>query len=77
MLLLDQIDSGSAAAIEKNAEDHGVQVIDYDRRDQGWLDGRYYVSFDNVNVGKLIGQGLVDCVDRVERQQSAGPADGR
>jgi D-xylose transport system substrate-binding protein len=62
VLLLDQLDSGSAAAIEKNAESHGVKVIDYDRLTLGGIDGRYYVSFDNVAVGKLIGQGLVDCV---------------
>ncbi len=30
MLLVD-LDSGSGAAIEKNAKAHGVQVIDYDR----------------------------------------------
>jgi D-xylose transport system substrate-binding protein len=63
VLLIDQLDAGSAAAIEKNAEDHGVQVIDYDRLTPGGIDGRYYVSFDNVTVGKMIGQGLVDCVD--------------
>jgi D-xylose transport system substrate-binding protein len=62
VLLLDQLDSGSAAAIEKNAEDHGVKVIDYDRLTKGGIDGRYYVSFDNELVGKLMGQGLVDCV---------------
>ncbi len=62
VLLLDQLDSGSAAAIEKNAEQHGVQVIDYDRLVKGGINNRYYVSFDNVNVGKLMGQGLVDCV---------------
>jgi len=61
VLLLDQLDSGSAAAIEKNAEQHGVKVVDYDRLTKGGIDGRYYVSFDNVKVGNLIGQGLVDC----------------
>jgi D-xylose transport system substrate-binding protein len=39
-----------------------VQVIDYDRLVGGGIDGRYYVSFDNENVGKLMGKGLVDCV---------------
>ncbi|HVV36118.1 MAG TPA: substrate-binding domain-containing protein [Acidimicrobiales bacterium] len=62
VLLLDQLDSGSAAAIETNAQAHGVKVIDYDRLTKGGVDGRYYVSFDNVTVGKLIGQGLVDCI---------------
>jgi D-xylose transport system substrate-binding protein len=61
VLLLDQLDSGSAAAIEKNAQAAGVKVIDYDRLTKGGIDGRYYVSFNNVTVGNLIGQGLVDC----------------
>jgi len=62
VLLLDQLDSGSAAAIEANAAQHGVKVIDYDRLTKGGASGRYYVSFDNVSVGKLIGQGEVDCI---------------
>jgi D-xylose transport system substrate-binding protein len=62
VILLDQLDSGSAAAIQKNAEAHGVQIIDYDRLTKGGIEGRYYVSFDNTNVGKLIGQGMVDCI---------------
>jgi D-xylose transport system substrate-binding protein len=61
VLLVDPLDSGSGAAIEQNAESKGVKTIDYDRLT---LNGKssYYVSFDNVNVGKLIGQGFVDCV---------------
>ena len=62
VLLIDPLDSGSGAAIQKNATDHGVKVIDYDRLTKGGAADRYYVSFDNVTVGKLIGQGLVDCI---------------
>jgi D-xylose transport system substrate-binding protein len=62
VLLLDQLDSGSAAAIEKNADEHGVRVIDYDRLTLGGVPDRYYVSFNNVKVGNLIGQGVVDCI---------------
>ncbi len=40
---------------------HGVDVIDYDRLTLGGS-AEYYVSFNNVQVGKLIGQGLVSCV---------------
>ena len=40
----------------------GVKVIDYDRLVKGGPADRYYVSFDNVKVGKLIGQGEVDCI---------------
>jgi D-xylose transport system substrate-binding protein len=61
VLLLVNLDSGSGAAIESNAQSRGVKVIDYDRLT---LKGSasYYVSFDNVEVGKLQGQGLVDCL---------------
>ena len=58
VLLVDALDSGSGAAIEANAKSKGVEVIDYDRLDAGRRPpDRIYVSFDNVNVGKLIGQG--------------------
>jgi D-xylose transport system substrate-binding protein len=62
VLLVDALDSGSGAAIEANATSKGVKVIDYDRLIKGGTAGRTYVSFDNVGVGKLIGQGEVDCI---------------
>jgi D-xylose transport system substrate-binding protein len=62
VLLVDAIDSGSGAAIEANATAKGVKVIDYDRLVKGGAPGRVYVSFDNVKVGQLIGQGEVDCI---------------
>jgi D-xylose transport system substrate-binding protein len=61
VLLLVNLDSGSGAAIEANAKSRGVKVIDYDRLTLGGS-AAYYVSFDNVGVGKLQGQGLVDCL---------------
>ena len=63
VLLVDPLDPGSGAAIESNAESKGVKVIDYDRLVTGGPEDRYYVSFNNVEVGKLIGQGMVDCID--------------
>jgi D-xylose transport system substrate-binding protein len=62
VLLVDAIDSGSGAAIEANATSKGVKVIDYDRLVKAGAPGRVYVSFDNVKVGQLIGQGEVDCI---------------
>ena len=61
VLLLVNLDSGSGATIEANAAAKGVKTIDYDRLT---LNGKanYYVSFDNVSVGKLQGQGLVKCL---------------
>jgi D-xylose transport system substrate-binding protein len=62
VLLVDPLDPGSGAAIESNAESKGVKVIDYDRLVTGGPADRYYVSFDNVKVGQLIGQGEIDCL---------------
>lgn len=70
VLLLVNLDSGSGATIIDNAKSQGVAVIDYDRLT---LDGDadYYVSFDNVSVGRLQGETLVECV---EEQGIANPA---
>jgi D-xylose transport system substrate-binding protein len=71
VLLLVNLDSGSGAAIEDNAVHQGLKVIDYDRLT---LRGSasYYVSFDNVRVGTLQGQGLVDCLD-AQQPKAAKP----
>jgi D-xylose transport system substrate-binding protein len=61
VLIMDPIDSGVGAQIEKYAASHGAAVIDYDRLTVGGS-RKYYVSFNNVEVGRLIGQGLVSCV---------------
>lgn len=61
VLLITNLDSGSAAAIQADAEAKGVIVIDYDRLT---LNGsaKFYVSFDNKNVGERMAQGLVKCI---------------
>src|SRR5215204_2671845 len=61
VLLLVNLDSGSGAAIAANAKSQDVKVIDYDRLTLKG-DSDYYVSFDNEQVGKLQGEGLVNCV---------------
>jgi D-xylose transport system substrate-binding protein len=60
VLVIDPLDSGVGAQIESYASQHGVKVIDYDRLTLGGSRSDY-VSFDNVKVGNLLGQGLVDC----------------
>jgi D-xylose transport system substrate-binding protein len=60
VLIMDPLDSTVGAQIESYAKSHGVPVIDYDRLTLGGS-RKYYVSFDNVQVGKLIGQGFVNC----------------
>jgi D-xylose transport system substrate-binding protein len=59
VLVLDPVDSKSAAAIVTKANAANVPVISYDRL---ILDANvdYYVSFDNEQVGKLQGQALLD-----------------
>ena len=66
VLLLVNLDSGSGAAIASNAKSQGVKVIDYDRLTLKG-DSDYYVSFDNEEVGRLQGQGLVDCLEGVNK----------
>jgi D-xylose transport system substrate-binding protein len=61
VLIMDPLDSGVGAKIESYAASHGVKVIDYDRLTLGGSRA-YYVSFNNVHVGQLLGQGLVSCV---------------
>jgi D-xylose transport system substrate-binding protein len=61
VLIMDPLTSGTGAKIESYAKQHGVAVIDYDRISLGGSRA-YYVSFNNVQVGKLIGQGLESCV---------------
>jgi D-xylose transport system substrate-binding protein len=60
VLIMDPLDSTVGAQIESYAKAHGVPVVDYDRLTLGGS-RKYYVSFNNVQVGKLIGQGFVNC----------------
>jgi len=61
VLIMDPLNSTVGAAIEKYAAAHGAAVIDYDRLTLGGS-RKYYVSFNNVKVGNLLGTGLVSCV---------------
>jgi len=61
VLLVDPLDSTTGNQIQAAADAAGVTMVSYDRATfQGT--STYYVSFDNVQVGKLIGQGYLDCV---------------
>ena len=61
VLMIVNLDPASGAKIEKEAAKNGVIPVDYDRLTPGG-GAALYVSFDNVKVGKLMGQGLVSCV---------------
>jgi D-xylose transport system substrate-binding protein len=61
VLMIANLDSGTGKAVLDKAKKSGIATIDYDRLTlNGGAD--YYVSFDNVKVGELQGQGLVDCL---------------
>ncbi|MET0714111.1 MAG: substrate-binding domain-containing protein [Mycetocola sp.] len=55
MLLVDY--NGAGAAVAEKAKGEGIPVIAYDRPIEG---ADYYVSFDNLEVGRLEGQSVVD-----------------
>jgi D-xylose transport system substrate-binding protein len=61
VIIVDPINPGVGARIEKYGKQHGVAVIDYDRLTLGGA-RTYYISFNNVTVGKLIGKGFESCV---------------
>jgi D-xylose transport system substrate-binding protein len=61
VIIYTALDSATGATIEKDARAAGVKVIDYDRLVLGGSD-KYYVSFNNVAVGTLLGKGLVSCI---------------
>jgi D-xylose transport system substrate-binding protein len=58
VMVLDPVDSASAASIVAKAKAQNVPVISYDRLITN-ADIDYYISFDNVAVGKLQGETLV------------------
>jgi len=63
VLVVDPLDSQTGQQIYALAKAAGIPVINYDR--DVWTAGatnNYYVSFDNVQVGELIGKGFVQCV---------------
>jgi D-xylose transport system substrate-binding protein len=61
VLLIVNLDSESGSACIKKANDAGIKTIDYDRLTLGG-GASYYVSFDNVKVGNLMGDGLIKCL---------------
>jgi len=61
VLIMDPLDGPTGVAIAKLAESKGVTLISYDRATfQGT--NTYYVSFNNMLVGQLIGHGFEACV---------------
>jgi D-xylose transport system substrate-binding protein len=68
VLMIVNLDSGTGKAVLDKAQKQGVATIDYDRLTLGGS-ASYYVSFDNVAVGKLQGEGLVKCLTAGGKQK--------
>ena len=58
VMVVDAVDAGSAGSIVSKAKAQNVPVVSYDRLITN-SDVDYYVSFDNVRVGKLQGESLI------------------
>ncbi|MQA06931.1 MAG: substrate-binding domain-containing protein [Pseudonocardiaceae bacterium] len=61
VLVIASINSEVGSAVAAKAKNAGIPTIDYDRLNLGG-GSDYYVSFDNVKVGELQGQGLADAL---------------
>ena len=70
VLIMAGLDSPSTAAIQAKAAKSGVKTIDYDRLTLAGS-ASYYVSFDNVAVGKLQGQGIKSCLDKAGKKKAS------
>ena len=67
-VVLDAVDAGAVAPLVNQAKRANVPVIAYDRLISG-IAYDYYVSFNNVRVGEMQGQALLDALGK------AGSAD--
>ena len=67
VLVLDPVDSKSAAANADKAKAQGVPVIAYDRLVLDSNGVNYYISFDNQRVGQLQAQNLVDRLNTLNK----------
>jgi D-xylose transport system substrate-binding protein len=68
VMVLDPVDSAAAAAIADKAKAQNVPVIAYDRLILNSDGVNYYISFDNVKVGQLQAQSLVDHLNQMGMQ---------
>jgi D-xylose transport system substrate-binding protein len=70
VLVVDAVDAGSAGSIVKKAKAQDVPVVSYDRLITD-SDVDYYISFDNVRVGRLQGETLIKGLK--EQNKPTGP----
>ncbi|ASR35457.1 sugar ABC transporter substrate-binding protein [Prauserella marina] len=62
VLVIASINSEVGSAVAAKAKNAGIPTIDYDRLNLGG-GSDYYVSFDNVKVGELQGEGLAKALE--------------
>lgn len=60
VLILDAVDAKAVASSVTKAKNQGAKVIAYDRLASGPVDA--YTSFDNVQVGKMQGEALLNAI---------------
>jgi D-xylose transport system substrate-binding protein len=60
VIVLDAVNGAADAGVVNQAKRANIPVVAYDRLASGPIS--YYVSFDNVKVGQLQGQALVDAM---------------
>jgi D-xylose transport system substrate-binding protein len=65
VIVIDPVDSVSAATIVQTAQSKGIKVVAYDRPIPKKA-ADFYVSFDNQAIGKSIGQSLVDHLEKTK-----------
>jgi D-xylose transport system substrate-binding protein len=70
VMILDAVDAKAAGTIVSNAQSQGVPVVAYDRLASGPVSS--YVSYDNLKVGMVQGQSLLDQLS----QNGANPKRG-
>lgn len=66
VILFVNLDSTSGSRIIQMARSANIPIIDYDRLTIAGDGADFYVSFDNLAVGRLIGEGFVEAVQNAE-----------
>jgi D-xylose transport system substrate-binding protein len=72
VLVLDAVDAAAAGAVVTKAKQQDVPVVSYDRLITD-ADIDYYISFDNVQVGRLQAQSLSEELKRIDKARGPIP----
>jgi len=76
VIVLTSLDTGSGATIIQQAEDAGVDVVEYDRFNTEGPGGAAYVSFDNVQVGATMAEVLEPEIDALPETPAVAMLNG-